>query len=353
MPARRLLTLLSFVTMVGASCWVVAGHWPEGGLPWLAWQAHAAAVGIVVLELVTRALKIQLSAHAVDCPLRFGTALRVCLAGDFAAGVTPARSGAEPARFLVLAEAGLSTANRLLVLFLELFLEMCSLAVVCTGLALAFRGRGVSAGGLASLVGGYSVAVLGIGGLGLLLARHNAHGPPPRWISRLRLHAGYWRSLQRQLRQLRASVAALRGARVGTMLLAWCASVVHVLGKVAILPALVFLGDRSFALTMESLAPLVLWPLALFYGGVVVPAPGGGGVIEGAFAITLSDAIPGGLFAAALLWWRFYTYYVYLLVGGVAAGDAIRRALRSGGSAHASPHESPHASPHATRLSST
>jgi hypothetical protein len=68
--------------------------------------------------------------------------------------------------------------------------------------------------------------------------------------------------------------------------------------------------------------------LALFYGGVVVPAPGGGGFIEGAFAATLSSAIPAGIFAASLLWWRFYTFYLYLLVGGVAAGDAALRALR-------------------------
>ena len=54
---------------------------------------------------------------------------------------------------------------------------------------------------------------------------------------------------------------------------------------------LVFVGDPSFPLTMDTLAPLVLWPLALFYGGVVVPAPGGGGFIEGAFAATLSGII--------------------------------------------------------------
>jgi uncharacterized membrane protein YbhN (UPF0104 family) len=69
--------------------------------------------------------------------------------------------------------------------------------------------------------------------------------------------------------------------------------------------------------------------LALFYGGVVVPAPGGGGFIEGAFAATLRDAIPPTLFAASLLWWRFYTFYLYLLVGAVAAGRGVLRALRS------------------------
>jgi uncharacterized membrane protein YbhN (UPF0104 family) len=327
MTARRLFTLLSFVTMVGASLWVLRAHWPDGGMPWLAWPAHVAALLITLGEVATRALKIQASAWAVDTPLRYGTALRVCLAGDFAAAVTPARAGAEPARFLVLGEAGLSTGKRLLVLFLELFLEMWSLALVCLGLALAFRGYGASASGLIGLVGGYSGAVLGAGALGLALSRRHANGPPPRWARRIGLGAGRWRVVQRQVRQIRDSVRALRGANVRRMLVAYAASVLHVAGKVAVLPALVFLGDRSFPVTMETLAPLVLWPLALFYGGVVVPAPGGGGVIEGAFALALDGAIPAGIFAASLLWWRFYTYYIYLLVGGIAAGDTVHRLI--------------------------
>lgn len=325
---RWLLTAVSFAVMFGASAWVVTENWPAGGMPMLAWSAHAAALAAVCVEATARALKIQSSAIAVGLPLRFGTALRVCLGGDFAAAITPARSGAEPARFLVLGESGMAVAGRVLVLFLELFLEMCSLALVCLLLAWLFHGRGASVQGLLALVGGYSTVVLGAGAFGLVLARRNANGPPPAWAGWLGLHAGRWRSVQRTLRQLRASVHALRASDARYMLAAFGFSVVHVLCKVAALPVLVFLGDRTFAVTMDSLAPLVLWPLALFYGGVVVPAPGGGGFIEGAFATLLKPSIPAGVFAASLIWWRFYTFYLYLIVGGLAAGDAALRALR-------------------------
>jgi hypothetical protein len=325
---RWLLTALSFALMLGISAWVVSRHWPEGGMPWLAWPVHAAALATVTAEIVTRALKIQASARACGIPLGFGTALRVCLAGDFAAAITPARSGAEPSRFLVLAESGTGPAQRVLVLFLELFLEMWSLVLVCTVLAVLFRGRGASASGLLALVGGYSTFVLGAGAAGWFLSRRNANGPPPPWATALRLTAARWRAVQRTLRALREAVHSLRTANPALMLLAFGGSVLHVCFKVATLPMLVFLGDPTFALSMDSLAPLVLWPLALFYGGVVVPAPGGGGFIEGAFAATLSNAIPAGIFAAALLWWRFYTFYLYILIGGLAAGDAALRALR-------------------------
>lgn len=336
---RWLLTVLSFGLMLGISAWVVSQHWPATGMPWLGWPVHAAALATVTAEIVTRAFKIQASARACGIPLTFGTALRVCLAGDFAAAITPARSGAEPARFLVLAESGTGAAQRVLVLFLELFLEMWSLVLVCAVLAVAFRGRGASTGGLLALVGGYSTVVLGAGAAGWFLSRRNANGPPPAWAAALRLTAPRWRVVQRTLRSLREAVQSLRTATPGLMLAAFGGSVLHVLFKVATLPMLVFLGDPTFALTMDTLAPLVLWPLALFYGGVVVPAPGGGGFIEGAFAATLSNAIPEGIFAAALLWWRFYTFYLYILIGGLAAGDAALRALRpaAGGAVQHSP----------------
>jgi uncharacterized membrane protein YbhN (UPF0104 family) len=332
-PPRLAFALLSFAVMAGATGWVLRDSWPAGGMPWLPWTVHAAAGGTALVEVLARAFKIMASARACGVPLRFRTALTTSLAGDFAAAITPARAGAEPARYLVLAEAGIAPAARVLVLFLELFLEMWSLVLVCGALAWAFAGAGSSARGLAALVGGYSGVVLGVGAVGVGLARRHARGPAPAWVRRAGGHAGHWRGVQRLMRGARTGVAALRHARPGVMALALGGSVVHVLGKVAALPVLVVAAGAATGvavpLTREALAPLVLWPLALFYGGVVVPAPGGGGFIEGAFAATLRDAIPPTLFAASLLWWRFYTFYLYLLVGAVAAGRGVLRALRS------------------------
>ena len=325
---RIIFTLLSFAAMVAASLYVVADNWPAGGMPWLAWQAHLAALSATILEITTRAFKIQTSARAVRLNLKFSTALRVCLGGDFAAAITPARSGAEPARYLILAESGMHAGGRVMVLFLELFLEMVSLVVVCFALAWMFAGRGASASALLALVGGYSTFVLVAGAIGLMLSRRNANGPPPVWARRIGLGAARWRRVQHGLREIRSSVTLLGNARSGMLLLALGGSILHVCFKVAALPVLVFLGDRAFAVTVDSLAPLVLYPLALFYGGVVVPAPGGGGFIEGAFAATLKGAIPVGIFAASLVWWRFYTFYLYIVVGGLAAGNAALRAIR-------------------------
>ena len=75
-------------------------------------------------------------------------------------------------------------------------------------------------------------------------------------------------------------------------------------------------------------APLVVWPLGIIYGAGVVPAPGGGGAVELTFRAALGSAIPADLFAASLVWWRFYTFYIYIIFGGLVAGNTALRAVR-------------------------
>jgi uncharacterized membrane protein YbhN (UPF0104 family) len=320
---RWLLTALSFAAAIGASLYMIVTTWPDGGAAALPWEAHAVALAAALLEVAMRGIKLRCSARALGVPLSLGTGLRTCLGGDFASSITPARSGSEPARFLVLSEAGVAPAPALLLLFTELVLEMLSLALVTAVLALLFHDAGRAIGGLVGLVGGYAAFVVGAGVAGLALARRSSGGPPPAWARRVGLHAPRWRAVQRALRQLRAGVGAVREANAGAMLLAYAASVAHVAMRLVVLPALVLLADPTV-----RLAPLVVWPLALFYGSVVAPAPGGGGIVEVAFRATLGDAIPAALFASALVWWRFYTFYIYILLGALAAGRTVVRALR-------------------------
>lgn len=321
---RWLIVVVSFAAAIGVSLWIA--------LPSLRAEvrvnpplwAHALAAFAVGAELLSRAVKIRWSADALHIPLRLSTALRVCLGGDFGAAITPARSGAEPARFLVLAEAGVTAASALLILFTELFLEMLSLVAIAVVLAFAFQGSGAVLGGIAGMIGGWAAVVLGAGAFGLVLSRRNANGPPPPWARRLGLHAGRWRAVQRALRQLRTSIEGLRHARVDRMVLALFASIFHVLCRLTILPVLVYsLGGQG-----APLSNLVLWPLAILYGGSVAPAPAGGGFVEGMFKVVLDGTIPEEIFGASLIWWRFYTFYLYIILGAIATGSVVMRAMR-------------------------
>ncbi len=328
--ARWLLALVSFAVAAGVALWVIRSHWPEGGVPLgLSWSAHLLALGAVTFELTLRSAKIALSARACGIPLQFGTAARATLGGDFATAITPARVGAEPARYFVLREAGVPAARALLVLFLELFIELVSLVIIA-GLLLAFLPASGALKGVAAMVGGYATVVLGLGFGAWLVSRRRAAGPPPAWARAIGIGAGFWRRIQVSLRHLRESVEALQHARPSMMAGSLACSVLHISGRLMILPIIIAsLGAEV------NLTSLILWPLVLLYGGALIPAPAGGGAMEFGFSAIMSDVLPPDVFGAALIWWRFYSYYVYVLLGAFAAGRTVMRALNQRGAIRA------------------
>jgi glycosyltransferase 2 family protein len=323
-PKRWLLTILSFAAALGASAWVVWSSWPSGhGRLTLPLIAHVVALAGAVAEVTLRAFKLTWSAKALDIPLTLGTAFRVCLGGDFGASVTPSRSGAEPARFLIMAEARTPLGGIVMVLWAEIVLEVLSLATVALLIALFFPGTDRAVTIVLGVIASYALTVLAVSALGLMLSRRNANGPPPAWAPKLGLNAGRWRGIQKALRQLRGSVAAIRHAKPIPMVLSFVASALHVIARLCILPGLVL-----FVAPQTSVAPLIAWPLAMQYGAAVVPAPGGGGAVELVFKQTLGNVIPAEIFGASLVWWRFYTIYLYILVGALVAGSTVMRALK-------------------------
>ena len=320
---RWVYTAVSFAAVLGVSAYFIVGWLRAGSSIGLPWRAHALALAAVVIEILTRTWKITWSAKAAHIRLKFTTALRTTLAGDFGASITPARSGAEPARFLVLAESGVPTSSALVVLYAELFLEALSLATVVVIVAIVFRHAGFVLGALVGVVGVYAGFVLGIAVIALVLSRRQAGASAPRWARRLWLGGKRWVIIQGWLAKVRTTVESVQQIEMRWAAGAYLMSIAHVSMRLCVLPALV-LGAGASA----PLAPLALWPLGLLYGAAVVPAPGGGGAVELAFHAALAGVIGMSLFAAALLWWRFYTFYLYIILGAVVAGDTALRALR-------------------------
>jgi uncharacterized membrane protein YbhN (UPF0104 family) len=206
---------------------------------------------------------------------------------------------------------------------MELFLEMFSLATVVIVVAVIFREAGAVLGALVGVVGLYSAFVLGVAALAYMLAKRPPRSAPPGWARALFLNERRWHVVERWLAQVRNTVEALRNVQMKWVIASYLASVVHVGIRLAVLPAIVYSAGGT-----APLAPLALWPLGFLYGAAVVPAPGGGGAVELAFSAALKNVIGLKLFAPALLWWRFYTFYIYIILGGIAAGRTAIRALK-------------------------
>ena len=320
---RWAFTAVSFAAVIGISVFFILRWWRAGSTISLPPQAHLLAAAAVAIEILTRSWKITWSAKAAHIDLPFGTAVRTTLAGDFGASITPARSGAEPARFLVLAEAGIPTSSALVVLFAELFLEALSLGTVVLIVAIVFRHAGLVLGALVGVVGAYAAFVIGVGTIAVVLSRRHVGDAAPTWARRMGLGGKRWDTIQRWFAQVRSTVDSVKHIDLRWAAGAYVMSVVHVAMRLCVLPALV-LGAGVVA----PLAPLALWPLGLLYGAAIVPAPGGGGAVELAFRAALAGVIGKGFFAAALLWWRFYTFYLYIVLGAIVAGNTALRAVR-------------------------
>jgi uncharacterized protein (TIRG00374 family) len=325
MTARRwILTANSVMFAIGASVYIISSSRSEkGARVSQTLRGHLACFGAAFLELLTRSIKIRLSAAALRIPLNVRTSLRVSLGGDFGGSITPARSGAEPARFLILREAGMPVGDTLVILFLELFLEMLSLASLAVILAVILGSSSNEVRGLIGMVAAYSTVVLAAGIVGYTASNKWAHGAAPAWVERLGLSDEKWHHVQRALQNLRENVTKMRRARWWVMGGSLGFSILHVLLRLTVLPIVVYaLGVRV------QLGPLMLWPLAIIYGGAAAPVPAGGGLIEVAFRGALDDHIPARVLGAALLWWRVYTFYILLVGGAIVAGAAVMRSLR-------------------------
>jgi uncharacterized protein (TIRG00374 family) len=323
---RWIFTVISFAAVVGVSIYAVWGSAHAGSAVTLAMplQAHLLAFAAFVAEVIARSLKLSWSARAVGTHLPVATSFRTSLGGDFAASITPARIGAEPSRFLILKVSGIPSTDAMVILYMELFLEMLSLAAVLIAMMLLFDASNRVFIAMIGVVGVYASFVLGFGVVGYLLSRRNLGIEAPGWAKRIRLHGKRWDIVQRWLGKISMTVDAFREMHYGWATAALVASIFHVAVRFTILPAIVYSATQLDV----ALAPLVIWPLGLIYGVGVLPAPGGGGAVELGFRAALSKTIPAAIFAPALVWWRFYTFYIYIIIGALVAGNIALRAVR-------------------------
>lgn len=79
----------------------------------------------------------------------------------------------------------------------------------------------------------------------------------------------------------------------------------------------IFLVYCAFELNGSNYLELTTLGIMLYVSAAYTPLPGASGAQEGVFAIYFSKVFPDGIRLMALLLWRFFTYYISILVGAV------------------------------------
>ena len=93
---------------------------------------------------------------------------------------------------------------------------------------------------------------------------------------------------------------------------------------------------RGLGLSGAGYGELVAVDVMEYISAAYMPLPGASGAQEGVFSIYFGRIFPGDLTLAALLTWRFFTYYISLIVGAVVTvGYGIATGTRKKGDAAA------------------
>lgn len=260
---------------------------------------HVIALGLLALDTIFRAWRIQLAAHTAGGRLGFQDAFRLNLYGEAAAALTPNRLGGEPARFVGLTEAGMRSVQAMVAIGVEVASEWPVFGVVAVWMVLHYvpdwqlQGRlwlrHHRAGELVTI----ELAALAVLIVIYLLQRLTRAG-------RLR---------HRVRRQWRVAWAHVRRGPRWMLLLGALLTAASVAARALILPALA-LGDPAD----PGFATMFFGALVLIHAPLVLPLPAGGGGIEVAFLSGFA-----GDFGIHQVWmlvaWRFYTSFVLTAIG--------------------------------------
>lgn len=263
----------------------------------ISYTLHALALALALVDIAARALRIR-----VLLPGPLWRALIVNTCGDALAGITPARWGGEPLRFLAYRRAGAGGAA----VIAAFATEVCIDAVLIVALTAV---AGVVLGGSVAAWGAHIAAVLtspwgrtvvwivlvtcGAGllvmfGLRRLLPRPLAQAAEPAW-----------RAIRERPRAVLASVAAL--------------TLVSFLSRAAILPVLA--AGLSGAAGAD-VASLLARSFVMLSAQSILPVPAGAGAVDVGFIASFYGVLGGAQLHELLVAWRFYTVGV-AAIGGV------------------------------------
>jgi uncharacterized membrane protein YbhN (UPF0104 family) len=260
---------------------------------------HVLALGLLALDTIFRAWRIQLAVHTAGGRLGFQDAFRLNLYGEAASALTPNRLGGEPARFLGLTESGLRPVTALVAIGVEVASEWPVFGLMAVSMLLYFVPdwhvhartwlQHHRAGELVSIELVALVVLIVI----YLLQRLTRAGAVRHRVRR----------------QWRVALAHVSRARWWALLLGALLTAASFAARALILSAL--------ALGMPDPPPfgrMLFGSLAPIHGALIVPLPSGGGGVEVAFMSGFA-----GDFGTHQVWmlvmWRVYSVLLLTALG--------------------------------------
>lgn len=258
-----------------------------------------------------------------ECKISFAYALFVTITGQYYSNITPGASGGQPMQIYYLHKQGVPIGIGTSALVVRFFSFQFMLSVLTALFWIgnpAFLTAQVGDKMWVFLVGFIYNCVM-VSGLLLLAFKKRIVGAAMKFIIRIgsKLHlvrnpestkAKWFESLD----TFHASIQMLRRRPLDFFLQLALGALQLICFMTVTYFVYVGLGLRE-----ANYGQLVTMHLAEYCAAAYTPLPGASGAQEGVFNWFFGDLFPGELLLAALLLWRFFTYYLSLIIGALTS----------------------------------
>ena len=319
----KLLNALVIFSTIGLGIFLGARNGDIGD----AWRALcasdlrwvAAAVASYVVFVNFEALGLHAFFHMQKLRVRYRDSLLVSLVGMFYSNVTPAATGGQPMQVFAFKKRGVPTGISSSGLAVKFFCFQVALLTMgallwvfnpgIVGQCVA-RGRVIVATGF--VLNGFTVAAVIL----LAISKNIV-----RWIITLFIHIGKCLRLVKDVPRATSRADAALGdfhASVDMLThhplqLLWLVAISCV--QVLALMSIAYFVYRAMGQSACSYGEILALQFLLYIAASFTPLPGASGAQEGGFYLFFQDVFPENKLLGALLLWRFFTYYLTLIIG--------------------------------------
>lgn len=277
----------------------------------LPWWGFATLLSMVCGAWLCNAARMRILVAGLGARLSGPAAVGTVISAEFAGVATPASTGWAATYILLLRRSGLRVGHGAAVVAVDQLTDLLFFATaVPLALALlAFRGGISHPPGLLMLSLG-----LVLGGVALMAVTLRHYRVVVRLIGRFMKRVPRLRGVRyrvaRWLVQFRASIRLLLTMGWARLFALYLLCVAHWMLRYGVLPVLLWFMRESVPWSYLFLAQ----GLMLFAGHLTF-LPGGGGGVEVSFGALLRPYLDPVTLTVAVLLWRFFTFYWYLIAG--------------------------------------
>ena len=315
--ALIIITTIALVFYLGATNGDIGDAWRALRSAETVWVAAAVLSWIVFVMFESLGVHVFFVQQKVK--IKFRSSLLVSLIGIFYSNVTPAATGGQPMQVFAFKKRGVPTGVSTSALTVKFF--CFETALLLLGGLLWMLYPGIVGECIASckvivitgfVINGFVVALVLLLAINRNIVRAILHciiGLLVR-IRLIRNRAKAEKRTREVLHEFHASVDMVTHHPLQLLVLL-LVSCVQILGLMSIS----YFVYRAMGQSAHSYGEILVLQFLLYIGASFTPLPGASGAQEGGFYLFFQAIFPENKLLGALLLWRFFTYYLSLLVG--------------------------------------